>query len=263
MSIMKEKNSYERRIVCFIDILGFSGKIKETTKNSSEGNANLENICKAIKFINDFSGILHNKIKINGIQSTQFSDSIVISFPWKEKENTIIAAFMLIKYMQVYLIKEFNVLLRGGIVIGDVIHNTQMIVGPAMIDAYQLESKCAFSPRIVIDPKVSFKFNKILKKNKGIGTWNDTTIIHKDLDDTSYIDYFNFADNDDIMTQEEMLEYFSQLCRMIATNVNSSDMSVRVKYLWMRNKIKDSKFYKKPEYKLAYKNIVTNRGKTS
>lgn len=259
---MDEKYTYERRIVCFIDILGFSGKIKGTTKNSPEGNANLENICKAIKIINDFSGVLHKKLKIKGIQSTQFSDSIVISFPWNENENTIVAAFMLIKYMQVYLIKEFNILLRGGIVIGDVIHNAQMIVGPAMIDAYQLESKCAFSPRIVIDPKVSFRFNKILKKTKDDGTCNDTTIIHKDSDDTSYIDYFNFADNDDLMTPEEMLKYFSQLCRMVANNVNSSDMSVRVKYLWMRNKIKDSKFYKKPEYKLTYKTIVTNKGKS-
>lgn len=257
-----EQFSYERRVVCFIDILGFSNIIKSTT-NATNGNGELLKVCNALNRINDFRQIIekiNNKKNIERIQTTQFSDSIVISFPWQEEDNSIIVAFTIIKYMQVILIKEYNILLRGGIVIGDVIHNDKLLVGPAMIDAYMLESKCAFSPRIIIDPKVAFKYNKILKKCKKEKTWEDTTVIHKDSDDTSYIDYFNFSDTEDIIATAEQLEYFKQLCRLVATFVENKDMSIRVKYLWMRNKIKSSNLFKKAEYADAYREIVTNKG---
>lgn len=83
-------------------------------------------------------------------------------------------------------------------------------------------------------------------------------IIHKDLDDTSYIDYFNI-ENGEIFKDKERLDYFMQLCRMIATNVNSTDMSIRMKYLWMRNKLKNSLMFKEPEYAKTYKDIVTDK----
>ncbi|MBO7101743.1 MAG: hypothetical protein J6V98_06960 [Bacteroidales bacterium] len=258
-----EQYSYERRIVCFIDILGFSNIIRNTT-NVINGNGELLKVCNALNRINDFRHIIekiNNKKHLENIQTTQFSDSIVISFPWRENDRSIIVAFTIIKYMQVILIKEYNILLRGGIVIGDVIHNDKLLVGPAMIDAYMLESKCAFSPRIIIDPKVAFRYNKILKKCKEDKVWEDTTVIHKDSDDTSYIDYFNFSETEDIIAADDQLEYFKQLCRLVATSVENKDMSIRVKFLWMRNKIKSSTLFKKAEYANAYKEIVTNKGK--
>ena len=83
-------------------------------------------------------------------------------------------------------------------------------------------------------------------------------IIHKDLDDISYIDYFNFEENE-IFNNDELLDYFKQLCEMIAKYVDSSDISIRMKYLWMRNKVKKSNLYKKPQYAAVYKQIVTNK----
>lgn len=262
-----EQFSYEQRVVCFIDILGFSNIIKSTTNNTTNnrnGEDQLSRICNALNLINVFRHIfekVNNKKVIDSIQTTQFSDSIVISFPWQEDDNSILVAFILIKYMQVFLIKEYNILLRGGIVIGNVIHNDKLLVGPAMIDAYMLESKCAFSPRILIDPKVAIRYNKILKKFREDKKWEDTTVIHKDSDDTWYIDYYNFSDNEDIFEPDNLLKYFKQLCQMVANNVENKDMSIRVKYLWMRNKLKTSNLFKKKEFADAYKEIVTDKGK--
>lgn len=259
---MNKKYAYESRIVCFIDILGFSNLIKSTTDKSNEGVKNLNNICQALNLIDIFRKIMSEKLPIEDVKTTQFSDSLVISFPWNENNNSILTAFMTIKYMQIYLIKEYNMLMRGGIVIGDVIHDDQLIVGPAMIAAYQLESKCAVSPRIVIDPKVSYRYKKVLKKQSE-SEWSDNNIIHKDSDDTSYIDYFNFDPKDNMFSGQEKLDYFKQLCKIVAVNVESSDMSIRIKYLWMRNKIKGSTLYKQPDYAAAYKEIVTNKNKSS
>ncbi len=251
--------SYETRIVCFIDILGFSNLIKGTIKKGEESQDNLANLCDAINMIRSFGDMLGKKTIIEGSAITQFSDSIVISFPWSKDDPSILLFFASIKYLQIYLIKEHGVLMRGGIVVGKVIHNDQIIMGPAMIDAYVLESKCAFSPRIVIDPRVAFRYNKVFNENAS--SWGYGSAIHKDFDGTSYIDYFNVSEDEAFLTSDEMKDYFDVLCSMVAGNVGSSDMSIRVKYLWMRNKIKNSKLFQRPEYALIYKNRVTDKRK--
>lgn len=256
--ISERAMSYENRIVCFIDILGFSGLIKSTTSEDEEkAQKSLNNVCQALFFLHES---LNSLFKDN-ITTTQFSDSIVISFPWHKEDWHMLAVFKAIKHIQIVLLYKYDLLLRGGIVIGDVIHTDKILVGPAMINAYTLESKCANSPRIVLDPKVVYRFN-ILKNNaKKANITEYDKIIHKDLDDTSYIDYFN-VDEDEIFDDESEKElYFRKLCRMIADNVGSSDMSIRMKYLWMRNKLKHSEWYQQPKYSAIYKQIVTDKKK--
>jgi hypothetical protein len=249
---------YENRIVCFIDILGFSGIIKSTTSDDKEKAQNtLKNVCEALFFLRECL----DSISIHNIKTTQFSDSIVISFPWNKEDWHMLAVFKTIKHIQIVLLYRYNLLLRGGIVIGDVIHTDKLIVGPAMINAYALESKCANSPRIVLDPKVVYRFN-ILKNNAKKGNFAESDkIIHKDLDDTSYIDYFNVDEDEIFDEEEEKVRYFRKLCQLIADNVGSTDMSIRMKYLWMRNKVKHSEWYKQSKYAAIYKQIVTDKKK--
>ena len=70
---------YEKRVVCFIDILGFSNIIKKTTRVTDGINFDLQNIVNALDFVhNHFSEL---SLDYEGlIQLSQFSDSIVISF---------------------------------------------------------------------------------------------------------------------------------------------------------------------------------------
>lgn len=254
---MPHNNTYEKRIVCFIDILGFSRLIKETTKSGEEGQKALDSVCSAMSLIRTIGNIVGERLELKGAIATQFSDSIVISFPWRKEDTSLLVAFAAIKHMQVLLIKNYRILLRGGVVIGDLIHTNSCLVGPAMVSAYELESKCAVSPRIVIDPKVAYRYRSLLKKWKK--EWEGDSVINKDLDDTSYIDYFNVNDGDIVLGAEERKDYFKTLCTMVANNVESSDMSIRIKYLWMRNKIKHSLLFQQEEYAAIYKEFVTNR----
>lgn len=248
---------YERRIVCFIDILGFSNIIKKTTKSTIGVNFDLQNIVNALDFVHahfselslDYEGL---------IQLSQFSDSIVISFPVKNRAEMIVL-FKNIKYVQVQLLSEYCILMRGGIVIGNVIHNNSLLLGPAMIDAYMLESKCAMSPRIVIDPKVIYQYRKAVKEYAKNGLSDKEPTFSKDLDDTYYIDYFNFDDIEFYLNGNPQ-EYYSDICKIVRDNINSTDISIRVKYLWIRNKLKKCSFYKNgEEYKQIYKRIITDR----
>ena len=114
---MADDYSYERRIVCFIDILGFSNLVKDTVDNGFRGHSNLLNVCEALNKLDDLLLTLSEKLKVNDVRTTQFSDSIVISFPWNEEDNSIVAAIFMIKNYQVFLIMQHGVLLRGGITI--------------------------------------------------------------------------------------------------------------------------------------------------
>jgi hypothetical protein len=45
-------------------------------------------------------------------------------------------------------------LLRGGVAEGDIIHDEEGVFGPALIRAYELESRIAMFPRVVVDEPV-------------------------------------------------------------------------------------------------------------
>jgi hypothetical protein len=58
--------------------------------------------------------------------------------------------FEILKRIQIKLI-GYEILLRGGIVVGKLLHENNIMFGPAFNQAYDLESKSALYPRIVID----------------------------------------------------------------------------------------------------------------
>jgi hypothetical protein len=248
---MEEHAKYEDRIVCFIDILGFSNMINKTRGSFEGANSVLSNIVEALNYIHESINRLKTELTTSACIS-QFSDSVVISIPNTTEENKV-EFFKHLKEVQVYVLEKYKILMRGGIVRGKIIHNQSLLIGPAMIDAYTLESKCAMSPRIVIDPKVTYPYR----------TETFGMTIKKDSEDLYYIDYLNF-DNSYFSSDKELESYFSDICNMVKTGAKSDDMSIRVKYLWLRNKIKRSIHYKNNQrVKDHYKDIVSSRTKST
>lgn len=245
---MTVEYSYERRIVCFIDILGFSNIVKASVNSGIGRKSDLRNICGALSKLDDFRFTLSEKMKAKDVRTTQFSDSVVISFPYVEEGNSIVAAILWIKYYHVFLIMEHGILLRGGITIGDIIHNEKRIVGPAMIDAYTLESKCAFSPRIIIDSQVVSLFKKAFDRCSNNSHSIDTTLINRDDDDRYYIDYFNFSERDRRGCVFYYNDYLHQLKMLVAENEDNEDVRVREKYLWMNKKIMASNLIRRRKF---------------
>lgn len=248
-------SKYEDRIIAFIDILGFSNIIKHTNISSQE----LNNLGSALNYIHNYFNEVQGDYEDPSVfQLSQFSDSIVISVSMKHSlEMTTI--FKHLKNIQINLIQR-NILLRGGIVKGKLIHTDDLLLGPGMINAYNLESKCALHPRIVIDPGVLWQFGRIDGKKQDIKLkdFDYEQSFKKEADGIYYIDYFNDV--------EEYLDYgagipgyFSTICRIIAKHIDNEDISVRVKYLWLREKIKSSENYSR--YKSIYRRIITNRKK--
>lgn len=220
---------YEERIVAFIDILGFRSLVNGTIdrETSEVDNDKLKILGDSLMLIKrGFKDSLEDLQKSSDFQITYFSDSIVVSFPSSVENLSIV--FKTLKGIQIELIEK-GILLRGGIVQGKVIHTPEMILGPAMINAYDLESKSALYPRITIDPEIIHQHFSEDSLNV-----NDLkTAIKIDFDNTFYIDYFKSSSNPSL---EDEKRYYSNLRKLIRSGVKRADIGLRMKYLWMLNK---------------------------
>jgi hypothetical protein len=156
---MEEKMISERYIV-FMDVLGFSKTVMETDK--------ADKIIKALREIKDNQKEMAKEVEDDELQITWFSDSIVISYP----AYTLINLEMLIRDVQLIqqqLLAE-GILMRGGITVGEFIHDNEIVYGKAFVEAYKLESKSAISPRVVISQQVlkMVEDAKMLEEKNGL-----------------------------------------------------------------------------------------------
>ncbi len=167
---MDKFNEKLKRIVLFIDLLGFKVAVRE--------NDRLEELIELIKdFVslqsNARTETFENKDHENPSFKmypaiTAFSDSLVISYPLPlpiPQIDTITSIRILVSHIQNYaawialsaLRKGF--LIRGGVAVGNLYHQDGVIVGPALIDAYKLESEKAKMPRILLGGDWIFSCN--------------------------------------------------------------------------------------------------------
>ena len=161
---------YENRITAFIDILGF----KEIIKESNQDLEKVQLLYEVLNFLKSFekpdmwsTNIIEieesaqykgiDKFKVDdSVRCTTFSDSIVVSIKVDNESINEIASTLIsnLCYVGSILIQS-NILWRGGLTYGNLIHKENGIVlGQALIDAYLFESKYAKFPRIILSDKL-------------------------------------------------------------------------------------------------------------
>lgn len=145
---------YQERFTAFIDILGFTELIGRTATTPPE--MALENIVTALDIprpakkgqmlIGNVGDISKSDHRI-----AQFSDSLIIS-----TENTAAGLLHLVNHAEriAFSFLKLGFMCRGGISKGLLYHEENIAFGPAMIEAYHLESKKAQYPRIILSKDV-------------------------------------------------------------------------------------------------------------
>jgi hypothetical protein len=134
---------YERRAVLFLDILGFKQLIKEQRE---------ELILSAL----EIPKYLEGTYPFNGkteMQISAFSDSIVVSEIVKDDHIGVTRMAGYASYLW-WMFLSKGVLTRGGLSVGNLHHKNGILFGPAMNEAYELESQLAIYPRIVLSAEV-------------------------------------------------------------------------------------------------------------
>lgn len=149
---------YQQRAVFFLDILGFGNKAEEAERDIDL----MTKIRSCLSLIESLPrastktnvGFLMSLMQGGGLPDSDFkvltfSDSLVISVSCDQPE-AVVALVSVIQEVQYELLK-IGLLSRGGGDVGLMIHEDNGIMfGPAFNSAYNLESKVAKMPRVLI-----------------------------------------------------------------------------------------------------------------
>lgn len=165
---------YERRLVAFIDILGF----KEIVKQSEYETSKVELIYSVLNYLKDWEVPSSWNLKLVEIEedaqkkgvdkfdiskktnSTSFSDSIVVSVKVDNNVNEVASTLIVnLAYLGAVLLEK-GILFRGGLTLGNILHSDNgTVFGQGLIEAYFLERNNAKYPRIVLSDKLINELN--------------------------------------------------------------------------------------------------------
>lgn len=238
--------NYDNRVVAFIDILGFRELVASTVgKEDYDNEDQIENIISTYDAIREIWDLdkKSNSLKREVITSkkvTIFSDSIVVSFKITD-QSEVFSTLLEIKWLLMRMIYR-GILCRGAVSLGKLIHNDKYIFGPALVEAYTLESKAALYPRVILDRsiiEIGAKYRSPIHSFSEERTYvND--LLEKDSDGMYYVDYFHKAQSELDDPQYDFPEYIDKLGEIIRKGLMASGHStkadLRVKYSWMRER---------------------------
>lgn len=187
----------EPRIVCFMDILGFSDMIKEydidATSTLLQDIQESFALTKAYLLENKF---INNQEWVSHLEYQTFSDNICISIPYFDNESDFLTSFNLLSvYVRSFqmIMMTKSIFLRGGISLGSYFADNNIIFSKGLVNAYYLESKKAIYPRVIIDNTIILK---LLSYNyDSLCTFGLENLIIFDWENVAFINPFGFLDS--------------------------------------------------------------------
>ena len=232
-------NTYEERYVAFIDVLGFKNLIKrsetdpETLKNILDALALVEEYIQTMQMDTRDVNVL--AMEKTGFRVTTFSDSIVIS----TKANGIGISFIMtcVSLICISLLCK-GIFVRGGISKGKMIHKDQITIGNGLINAYEIESKCAIYPRVIIEPSIVFDLERIEAHE------SQPSILRKrDFDGLWYIDMLDRT----LVSIVTPLFHVNEQSLLITVKskiekelIGQEDISIKSKIMWLARYFNES-----------------------
>jgi hypothetical protein len=137
-------NDYRAKYVVFLDLLGFRELVKKIGQDVLERHR----VVQALKLVRD---TLCQNPAID-LRFTYFSDCIVLSA--ERSAHALWEVFQSIELLTFNLL-QYDVFVRGGLTVGLTHHSNDFVFGTAVTEAYELESKEASGPLVLLSPEVA------------------------------------------------------------------------------------------------------------
>ncbi|MBA3914998.1 MAG: hypothetical protein H0X25_14345 [Acidobacteriales bacterium] len=142
--------------VAFIDILGFSSLVKEATERG-KANELLDEVCAALNEAKADLVVNPEDYAKYGIQVApyavkMFTDNVVLGFPIHDDGEGEFGRMIYIVGLWQYTLLKHGFFVRGGITVGPIFMNDDVVFGKGLLDAYETESTLARAPRVVLAP---------------------------------------------------------------------------------------------------------------
>jgi hypothetical protein len=209
-------NIYEQRLVAFVDLLGFSALVRDSSHNRASWLL-INNLLLQVALECAFDTQIGTG---HPLTWSQASDSLIVSCPFDPRQANIV--LFRLKQLQLTLLRQFRTLCRGGIAIGQLIHVENVFYGPAYLEALCLE-KGAKMPIIAISAPLATQLLRWEGYDRLIRTRLDQN--------THFLDYFNPHPNGGLSATG-----LSGLREDIIALVASARMfneSIQAKYQWL------------------------------
>ena len=246
---------YNEHFVAFLDILGFKSLLNNTR-------------CDDIYSIFE---VLHKKTNSrrnqNGVEieayrhikHTILSDSVIV-YIRSDIDDAFAALIDICNKLQYSLAnREKPILLRGGIAVGELFYENDIIYGNGLSSAYLLENNLAKYPRIIFTGET---LKKGLENTKYM--FVDMEGISKPyLEDEDAL-YFTDYLSPDFWDNNKLIDYYDKLINLCEYQLNQAiEDSLRMKYIWLKKKIEKAievhsgvaNYYKKKEEEKREKEI--------
>jgi hypothetical protein len=243
---------YENRLIAFIDILGF----KEIVRSSKEDDSKIEFLYSVLDYLKSWETSeswnsqlveIEEDAQKKGVEnfdirdktnSTSFSDSIVVSVKVDNNVNEVASTLIANLACIGATLFEKGILFRGGLTIGNLIHNENgTVFGQGLIDAYQLESNNAKFPRIVLSDKLLKQLNYPLETKRNrypyhqyLKRFNDGCVgFHQMI-------YFQVIEHSPEMTKDKLEISLEEIRKVIVNGLDMSfeNPSVFEKFKWLK-----------------------------
>lgn len=255
---MSSEIKYSKRLIVFIDILGFRSYLEDSSK--------LTLLVEQLKNIKkNFSGTYKFAQQLK-FEVIQLSDSIIISIETNYVWDTM-EALEKISIQACDSLVKYGIFFRGAITYGDFYHQDGILVSPAVSKAYEIESTIAKYPRIIISDEFIDLYKHqvaVAPDYKDFGKQAIEDLIKVDSEGFKYLHYLNSAMirlNDQsavfLRTDEaKLLEYLPRHKYLIEEKLeeNKNNQKVLEKYVWLASY--HNKYIKSLRHRMIYPDIV-------
>jgi hypothetical protein len=233
----KTKMKYDDRVICFLDFLGFRSQIKRTDNSEqSIATAEIQRIADGIEQLRSVMDADFPDERPD-VEVTQFSDSVVLSFG-TTNPGGVFSALLSVLHAQMALVQR-GILCRGAVTHGKLVHTKSLLFGPAMNRAYDLETKAAVYPRVILDDEILVIGRRAPapQNNSDYERGYFMDLLSCDSDGFFYVDYISKGQDELDDPESEYPEYLRSLSNLAASGVQFADRSVAMKYRWLANKL--------------------------
>lgn len=227
-------HGFEEKFVTFIDLLGFKGSIIDARNDVKE----LSRIKKKVKSLQDHFGANRKKeTQEYKAKVHSFSDCIV-----REREYFKGGLYSEISSIAFGIIDTLRdgYLLRGALTHGLHYSSKKVIVSPAFLRAYDLETRKANFPRVIIDPatlghyEIRPDWGGSAHPHREDKDYVYGLLIKDPIDDYYFVDYLNFACRNADESGPEYLQLLLKIQKqLILDGLQNQSENIRKKYQWL------------------------------
>jgi hypothetical protein len=222
------RRTYDEKLVAYIDILGMSDLVSDTSDNAEEI---LTMMAEIQTYVKTECGELVAKHKLDYIQ---IGDGFVIVTDLRQINRLC----RILANIQWRTLVYSKMLLRGAITAGRVKGSTDegFFIGPAIIEAYKLERENAIFPRIIYMNEIeNYVSRRLIRFN----------CIAEDQDKIRYLDFIKHSfENerlskktlDHLLTTQGIKRKLKNECKRLMDHKESQNKKIAQKYGWLISK---------------------------